>query len=817
MKNHKMMKRFFAILLSTATMFTMSGTTIWADNLPGFGGNQNNSYTHGSSTTITEDMLKTEEAIPDTYDVNADTQGSAKKNDYEKLFDISTIQDVNITIHENNWNYLLQNAIDKPTVLTDTITIGDETIQYAGLKTKGNLTLSSVWNSDSDRFSFTANFGKYIKKKAGYSDNQNFYGLNKVAFNDIYGDATLMKEYLSYQLMTEMGVDTPYYCLVNLSINGEFYGVYMMVESIDSALSQRTIGEKSDYFVKPEASGGDLVYDSALDTYLVDGEFQFDTTDYPTDASNPLYKYNGLWENDEDTFNDIKDLLPTIFKWMKTLNDLSNESDCNSEAYQTALSSFTDPDKLLRYFAVNTFLVNMDSYQSSKMQNYGLYINEEGFMNIYPWDYNFSFGGFGVGNAQAMVNFSISNPVLDVSLSSRPLLNVLLQNDDYKALYEKYLNDCCIIASKGGTTSDGVAYSENHFESVLETYKQTLQTTYAEDPTAFYTVDQYLTATENFEKLIALRTTAVLQQLAGDNSIVTTDINLNTLGNSVGGGGGNMQPGDQFGQNTTLTDDATGITVSGMFPQDATLSITKITEGDQFTSAANAIGSSAGLSLYKIAVNMPNIGGNGDQGNQPTPPDGATGTQPTPPDGATGNLPAAPDGATGNLPTPPDGTTGNQPTLPDGTTGNQPTLPDGTNGNLPTVPDGNFNPGNTMGSNVKYTVTFPVSSNNQYAAYLVTDGNATELTGTLSTENNTYSVTTDNLGMIALVQKSDAHQNNASTIQAADTSASSDSSTTDGTVQTGDQNRFWFIGILATASTGALVLAKRKRKNSNHL
>ena len=108
---------------------------------------------------------------------------------------------------------------------------------------------------------------------------------NKVALNNIYGDATLMKEYLSYELMTAMGVATPCYCLVNRYVNGEFWGVYMMVESIDSPLTQRTLGEESDYLVKPEAEGGDLVYDYALDQYLdEDGNFSFDVSDYPSDS-----------------------------------------------------------------------------------------------------------------------------------------------------------------------------------------------------------------------------------------------------------------------------------------------------------------------------------------------------------------------------------------------------------------------------------------------------------------------------------------------------------------------------------------------------
>ena len=104
-----------------------------------------------------------------------------------------------------------------------------------------------------------------------------------------------------------MGVDTPYYCLVNLYINGEFYGVYMMVEAVDSSLTERTAGTSSDFFTKPESSGGDLVYLSGLDSYLgSDGEYVFPTDSYPSGTSDILSSYNGLWENDEDTFDDIK-------------------------------------------------------------------------------------------------------------------------------------------------------------------------------------------------------------------------------------------------------------------------------------------------------------------------------------------------------------------------------------------------------------------------------------------------------------------------------------------------------------------------------
>jgi len=504
----------------------------------GFPGEMDGNYTHGSEEIITEDMLVTESAISADYTVNSDIQGDAENGDYVNYFNHDEVENVYIDIDENNWNYMLQNAIDKPTVLTNTVTIGGETVSYAGIKTKGNLTLSSVWKSSSDRFSFTVNFGKYIKKKT-YGKTQNFHGLSKVAFNNIYGDASLMKEYLSYELMTKMGVPTPCYSLVNLYVNDELWGVYMMIESVDSALTERTLGEKSDLLVKPESSGGDLVYDSAMDSYInEDGEFDFSQVSYPTDATEPLYKYNGLWENDEDTFEDVKGMLPELFKWMKQLNELSNTENANTEDYKQQLESIMDVDEILRYFAANTYLVNLDSYQSEKMQNYVLYMNEEGVVHILPWDYNYSFGGYGVGSASDMVNFSISNPVIDVTLADRPLLNVLLQNDDYKALFEKYLEDCCIIASEGSTTSDGENYEANNFANIIAKYSKTLNETYSKDPTAFYTVSQYQAAAEALTTLIADRTKAVINQLSGNEEKVETTVNLQTIGNNIGGAGG---------------------------------------------------------------------------------------------------------------------------------------------------------------------------------------------------------------------------------------------------------------------------------------
>lgn len=757
-------KKIISIIVTLSMLTFITPSTVYAANMPG--NNSSTSYTHGSSTTVTEDMLFTEDDIPDSYDVNNETQGKASSGAYTSLFNDESVENVYIDINENNWNYMLQNAIDKPNVLTNSVTIGGQTVQYASIKTKGNLTLSSVWNSDSDRFSFTVNFGKYIKKKNGYSANQNLYGLSKVSFNNIYGDSTLMKEYLSYKLMTEMGIPTPCYSLVNLYVNGEFYGVYMMVESVDSALTQRTLNEKSDYLVKPESSGGDLVYDSSLDQYYNEetGEFEFTSSDYPTDSSNPLYKYNGLWENDEDTFNDIYDSLSTVFKWMKTLNELSNSENPNTEEYKEQLESIMDVDNVIRYFAVNTYLVNLDSYQSEKMQNYALYINDEGYLHILPWDYNYSFGAYGVSNASAMVNFNIYNPLVNCTLDERPLLNVILQNDEYKALYESYLNDCCTIASEGGTTSDGTTYSENNFENIINSYKTQLTENYSNDPTAFYTVDQYTTASTLLSELIAQRSEAVLNQLSGDTEEVSTDINLNFLGNVVGGSG-NMLGGNPDITSKTITDETTGISITGTFPDNATLSISNITDGDNYDLATNSIKNVSTMSLYNISMNM---GGNFDPNNG-----GAPGNPPSMNDNGTNQNP--PDNNQAN-----NAAQGNQ----NNTSGNQNNNNQQPNNGVQ-QPDNNMNQGNNPNGpeEMSAQISFPITlSSNETAAvyYLNSDGAYELIDGTYS--DGVYTITTNNItnGVFALTTTKTTESTEDSTNNStSDTTANTtDSSTT---------------------------------------
>ncbi|MBQ6498934.1 MAG: CotH kinase family protein, partial [Ruminococcus sp.] len=161
-----------------------------------------------------------------------------------KLFDTSYVHTINITISDDDWNDLKANPTAKTKYKTD-ITIDGETVTEASLATKGNTSLTAVAeDKDSDRYSFKVNFGKYV-------DGQTYYGLNKLNLNNIYADATYMKDYLSYEIFRQAGVESPLTSYVWLTINGEDHGMYIAIEDVSESYLDRTQNGEGELY-KPE-------------------------------------------------------------------------------------------------------------------------------------------------------------------------------------------------------------------------------------------------------------------------------------------------------------------------------------------------------------------------------------------------------------------------------------------------------------------------------------------------------------------------------------------------------------------------------------
>ena len=460
-----------------------------------------------------------------------------------KIFDQNQILQINIQIDESNWEELKENAAAEKYYPAD-ITINGETYRNIGIRAKGNSSLTMVANDDTtDRYSFKIKVDEY--------QDQNIYGLQKFVLNNMIGDATYMKEYISYDMCKEMGIATPGYAFANITLNGEPWGVYLAVESLEESFIERNFGDLDGNLYKVESMGGMGGGNKAGGNppQMPEGTQGGNNTDMPqmpndgqdgnnkgqmkgpggmggmgsSGGANLVYSddeissYSSIFNYTvfkKTTENDYK----TLIGILKNLNEGTN------------LEESIDVEEVLKYFAVNTFLVNLDSYAGNMKHNFYLY-EEDGKLQILPWDYNLAFGAFEMSDASKVINFPIDAPVTD-SMENSPLISKLLEVDAYKEMYHSYLQELVDKYITSGKYEETI----NKLDTLIGDYVKN-------DATAFYTYDEYQSGIKELKQYGIDRTTSVKAQISGEQpsteyGTIETTMNLMAMGQQNGGKGG---------------------------------------------------------------------------------------------------------------------------------------------------------------------------------------------------------------------------------------------------------------------------------------
>lgn len=170
---------------------------------------------------------------------------TAGKTSYaSRLLNDQAVHSIDISVDETEWENMLQQAMSKEYISCD-ITIDGEKFSNIAIRTKGNTSLSSVASMDSNRYSFKVEFDHY-------DSGTTYYGLDKLALNNIIQDNTYMKDYLSYKLMNEMGALAPLSSFANITVNGQAWGLYLAVEGIEEGFLERNFGAVTGKLYKPD-------------------------------------------------------------------------------------------------------------------------------------------------------------------------------------------------------------------------------------------------------------------------------------------------------------------------------------------------------------------------------------------------------------------------------------------------------------------------------------------------------------------------------------------------------------------------------------
>ena len=518
--------------------------------------------------------------------------------EYEtELFDTSSILTVNILMDDADWNAMLENSTAEEYYQCD-VEINGTTFYRVGIRPKGNTSLTSIASDPTtDRYSFKLEFDHYV-------DGQSCFGLDKLILNNNYADATNMKEALIYDMYQYLGADASLYNYAKISVNGEYWGVYLALEAVEDSFMLRNYGAQSGKLYKPDSMNigdgkdfGDFNADDMDFGNMTPPDTQGnanqanssapsqtpDTVDPPqnrdssgetsaepsTDSGErPSMDFNFAggkggfsmsgggadlnYTNDElDSYETIWDGEVTSTKksdHKRVVTALKNISEGND------LETYMDIDNLLRYMAVHVFSVNEDSLSGMMAHNYYLY-ESGGKLNLIPWDYNLALGGMG-GSSDAT---SVVNDAIDNAFSGTNFFDTLMEDETYHSQYYTYLQQLVSEYIDGGG-----------FDAFYERVRSQIDELVKTDPTAFYSYDEYLTAADTLYQVVKLRGQSIQGQLDGsipsteeaqrssDALVDASTLDISVMGsmNTGGGGGGFGFNAPTASENTSDTPDA---------------------------------------------------------------------------------------------------------------------------------------------------------------------------------------------------------------------------------------------------------------------
>ena len=499
--------------------------------------------------------------------------GTGVSMEYEtELFDTDEIITVNIIMDEDEWNEMIENALSEEYYVCD-VEVNGTKFENVAIRPKGNTSLSSIVSDpDSDRFSLKLEFDHF-------NSGQSCFGLDKLILNNNYADATNMNEAIIYDMYQYLGADASLYNYASVSVNGEYWGVYLALEGVEESFMLRNYGTQDGELYKPDSMefGGDNGSSDSSEGSerpsfggnMPDmGDFSFedmpDMGDFDPsemgDFSLGGFSMGGGGANLNYTDDDL-DSYSTI--WDGAITD-SGKSDhkrvvnaLKNISEGTDIEEYMDVDNILKYMAVHTFAVNMDSLSGSMAHNYYLY-EYDGQLNIIPWDYNLSFGGMSMGGGSSATD--TINDAIDTPFSSTEFFDALLSNEEYLEKYHEYLRQLVEEYVYGG-----------RFEEVYSRIRSRIDSLVEEDPTAFYSYDEYLVAADMLYEVIELRADSISGQL--DGSIPSTDsgqrsdsstlidashLDLSLMGTMNMGGGGDDESGHDRPDSSADGQDADG-------------------------------------------------------------------------------------------------------------------------------------------------------------------------------------------------------------------------------------------------------------------
>ena len=274
----------------------------------------------------------------------------------QSFYDLNTIQTIEITFAESNWDALLDAAEPSDTYISaQSVSINGTVFPNVGAKYKGNSSykanqVKNPWHIELDTY-----------------EDQNYQGYTDIKLSNVIFDPSFVREVLSYKILGNY-MDVPLANYAKVYVNGAYIGLYTNVESLSKKFVDNHFGSKTNAFFDCSPPGGAG----------------------PQSTTLPTLQYLGTDSTSYKTAYDMKSDLG----W-DDLIALTSTLSTTTSANTKDLEAILDVDRAIWMLAFDNVFVNLDSYIGQFKQNYYLYKSDNGQFNPIIWDLNMCFGVFG--------------------------------------------------------------------------------------------------------------------------------------------------------------------------------------------------------------------------------------------------------------------------------------------------------------------------------------------------------------------------------------------------------------------------------------
>ena len=338
---------------------------------------------------------------------------AASSVDYWSVFDDRQVRKIELRLTQENWDAMMSDPMAKRMVPADALIFGEE-VRDVGLSPKGNSTIG-----------FTAKIPLKIDFNA-YHPQQEFHNLKMLLLHNNFGDPSLLREKMAYDMMRFAGVNAGFTAYTEVWVDivddaqpADFLGVYTLVERPDTKYLANRFGPAND---RGNLYKADAWFEEGAADLAYYGE---DIADYPHPRGELAY---ALMYKDpaQADFQDIINLCYVI----------DGVEYGTPEEFAAALEEVFNVDTYLRYLAVIFLTLNFDQYPDTG-NNYYLY--------HHPGTDRFEWIAWDMGNSWGHFGGEYNHPIFGTEnslgpLQYRPLFTRVFEVDRYRQDYQAYLD-----------------------------------------------------------------------------------------------------------------------------------------------------------------------------------------------------------------------------------------------------------------------------------------------------------------------------------------------------------------------------------------